>query len=260
MPVEELRRRLAPRVSELSVTLRRALREDPRAGVRELARRFERERRRAAAEAWRLRELHDTERTLRLAGVAPVAGLDEVGVGPLAGPVVAACVRLPGRLRLRGLRDSKQLSAEARERLAARLAEVALDLAIGHATRAEIDRLNILQATRLAMRRALVALRRAPALVLIDGRAVPDLDLPQRAIPRGDERVACIAAASIIAKVHRDRLMRALHPRYPRYGFARNMGYGTPEHLAALRRWGPCPAHRRSFAPVAQALRAAQRS
>jgi ribonuclease HII len=179
-----------------------------------------------------------------------IAGVDEAGRGPLAGPVYAAAVILDPARPIAGLRDSKLLSARQRERLAGEIRASALSWAVASADVAEIDALNILQATLVAMRRAVEALTPAPTEALIDGNQVPRLSCPARAIIRGDRDIAAISAASILAKTARDALLAELHVLYPRYGFAQNKGYGTPEHLAALAQHGPCPAHRRSFAPV----------
>ena len=179
-------------------------------------------------------------------------GVDEAGRGPLAGPVVAAAVILDPARTIRGLRDSKVLPEPARVRLAERIRERAFAWAVGVAQVDEIDRLNILQATMLAMRRAVEALGVAPEEALIDGDRCPELACPTYPIVKGDRDVAVISAASIIAKTARDAMLVTLHAQFPAYGFAENKGYGTPEHLAALNRHGPCPAHRRSFAPVLQ--------
>ncbi len=187
--------------------------------------------------------------------------MDEAGRGPLAGPVVAACVALPADFPLDGIRDSKTLSPAQRERAFARILADALAVGIGQADAEEIDALNILRATHLAMRRAVEALAPALALslVLVDGLAVPPLPCSaQRALVRGDSLSASIAAASIVAKVTRDRLMCEADLLYPQFGFAGHKGYGAPSHLAALRAHGPCPLHRRSFAPVREAAHAAQ--
>jgi ribonuclease HII len=183
-----------------------------------------------------------------------VAGIDEAGRGPLAGPVVAAAVILDPDRPIAGLRDSKLLSARQRDRLALEIRANALAWSVGEADVAEIDTLNILQATMLAMRRAFEGLPIAPGEAWIDGNRCPDLACAMRAIVKGDRDVAVISAASILAKTVRDALLVELDGRYPVYGFAHNRGYGTPEHLAALARHGPCPAHRRTFAPVAQTV------
>ena len=188
---------------------------------------------------------------------ARVAGVDEAGRGPLAGPVIAAAVILDPARPIEGLGDSKALSEAARERLAPLIRAHALAWALGSADRAEIDALNILQATLLAMRRAVLALPLRPEHVQVDGNRAPALeDLPctVETVVRGDATVAAIGAASILAKTHRDALMRALERSHPGYGFARHKGYGTAAHLAALRRLGPSSEHRLSFAPVRAAL------
>ncbi len=183
-----------------------------------------------------------------------VAGVDEAGRGPLAGPVFAAAVILDDLRPIPGLADSKVLSARRRERLADEIRAHALCCAVASATVEEIDRLNILQASLLAMRRAVEGLRLVPQRVVVDGNRAPALTMAVAAIVKGDAKVAAISAASILAKVERDRLCEAMHLQYPDYGFASHKGYPTPEHLAALSRHGPCAAHRRSFGPVRQAL------
>lgn len=183
-----------------------------------------------------------------------IAGVDEAGRGPLAGPVVAAAVILDPMRPIQGLRDSKKLTEEQRERLAPLIRERALDWSVAHATVEEIDELNILQATMLAMKRAVAGLTVRPNLVLVDGNRVPHLDIAVNAIVGGDDKIASISAASIIAKTTRDQWLVELDQRYPEYGFARHKGYGTPEHIAALRKYGPLPEHRKTFAPVRQIL------
>jgi ribonuclease HII len=191
------------------------------------------------------------ERSLLAAGVWPVAGVDEAGRGPLAGPVTAAAVILDPRKLVKGLDDSKKLSSAARSELFELICARALAVGVGMASAQEIDRVNIRNATFLAMRRALQALAIAPAHALIDGNAGPrDAPCPVQTIVKGDAISISISAASIIAKVTRDRLMERLHEAYPLYGFSDHMGYGTPAHLAALKAHGPCPYHRTSFAPV----------
>ena len=183
-----------------------------------------------------------------------VAGVDEAGRGPLAGPVVAAAVILDELHPVRGLADSKLLSPRRRERLFDEVRAKALAFCVAQASVEEIDQLNILQATLLAMRRAVEGLRLPPSRVLVDGNRLPLLRVPGEAIVKGDATVACISAASILAKVHRDRLCLELHRCHPAYGFDLHKGYPTPSHLAALREHGACVAHRRSFAPVREAL------
>jgi len=181
-----------------------------------------------------------------------IAGVDEAGRGPLAGPVVAAAVILDPHHPIAGLADSKALSAARRETLAVEIRKHARAHAVAQADVAEIDSLNILHATMLAMRRAVEALGVAPDEVLVDGNRCPDIAYRVRAIVKGDRDVAAISAASILAKTVRDALLVELDAVYPVYGFAQHKGYPTPEHLEALARHGPCAVHRRSFAPVAQ--------
>lgn len=200
----------------------------------------------------------DEEVALFSQGYSLIAGLDEVGRGCWAGPVVAAAVVLPlERLQaepwlLAGVDDSKRLSPHRREALAGRIREVALGVGIGEVSPALVDALGIVRATELAMCRAIAVLPCEPGFLLIDGRLHLDLPIPQEALVQGDARCLSIAAASIVAKVHRDRLMAAWAERYPGYGFEQHKGYGTRRHRLALERLGPCPLHRRSFAPVRQ--------
>ena len=184
-----------------------------------------------------------------------VAGVDEAGRGPLAGPVVAAAVILDELHPITGLADSKKLTARQRDKLYDEIRAKALCCSIAEASVEEIDAINILQATLLAMQRAVEGLRLKPAKVLVDGNRLPRLDMLAEAIVGGDARVAAISAASILAKVHRDRWCAQLHLQYPQYGFAAHKGYGTAVHLAALRAHGACPQHRKSFGPVAGVLR-----
>jgi ribonuclease HII len=190
------------------------------------------------------------EKRVQHRGFHWVAGIDEVGRGPLAGPVVAAAVILPVEVDLPAVRDSKQLTAAQREALYQEITQCAQDYSIASVDAAEIDTVNILQATFQAMLNAVKELRRAPDFLLIDGPYRLSVDIPQQGIKKGDQVSLSIAAASIIAKVHRDRFMCSQHALYPVYGFQRNKGYGTREHLEALRQHGPCPLHRRSFRGV----------
>lgn len=200
-------------------------------------------------------DLWQYEREARDVGFTIVAGLDEVGRGPLAGPVVTACIVLPNDFSLDGIKDSKKLSARQRERADTRIRIEAVAIGLGIVEPETIDRINILQATRQAMREAFLSLTPPPDCVLIDGLPVPNFPCPnQRAIIGGDGVCASIAAASIVAKVARDRMMHAYHAVYPEYGFAGHKGYGSAKHIEALQTHGPCPIHRRSFAPVAACL------
>ena len=183
-------------------------------------------------------------------GPLGLCGVDEAGRGPLAGPVMAAAVMLDPDRPIDGLRDSKKLSAAARERLADAIRERAAAWCVAEASVAEIDRLNILHATMLAMQRAVAGLGRAPDEVLVDGNRCPNWAWRSQAVVKGDDKVAAIAAASILAKTVRDQCMCSLNDDYPAYGFAQHMGYGTAAHLAALKAHGACPQHRRSFSPV----------
>jgi ribonuclease HII len=205
-----------------------------------------------SGERRRLSRLHRYERAAWENGAASVCGVDEVGRGPLAGPVTACAVVIAQPLILEHLNDSKVVTALRRVELAADIRRFAVDVSLGWADPEEIDAHNILGATRIAMARALAGLRSAPAHVFVDAIHIPACQAPQTAIIGGDAKSAAIAAASIVAKVARDGYMEELDARYPGYGFAHNRGYGTEEHLAALHKLGPCPAHRRSFTPVVQ--------
>ncbi len=195
------------------------------------------------------------QQTLNWSVEGLTAGVDEAGRGPLAGPVVAAAVILDDLKPIKGLADSKVLTAKRREKLFDEIRAKALCCSIAQASVEEIDTLNILQATLLAMRRAVEGLRLKPVKVLVDGNRLPVLDVLAEAIVRGDATVASISAASILAKVQRDRWCVEIDALYPQYGFARHKGYGTAEHLAALRAHGACPEHRRTFRPVTEVLR-----
>jgi ribonuclease HII len=184
-----------------------------------------------------------------------MAGVDEAGRGPLAGPVVAAAVILDDTRRIRGLADSKVLTPLQRDRLYDQILEKALCCSVAQASVEEIDTLNILHATMLAMKRAVEGLRLKPVKVLVDGNRLPPLDVLAEAVVGGDAKIKSISAASILAKVHRDRLCQTLHEEFPQYGFASHKGYGTPEHLEALRVHGACHHHRKFFSPVAATFR-----
>jgi ribonuclease HII len=252
-PLAKIRRRIQQAGSDAA--LRRvveALRADPRLGARALAEAGTRRLAARRAERQRMARLFARRRRLARAGARAVAGVDEVGVGPLAGPVVACAVVLPERVDLPGLDDSKQLGAPARERLAAQIRAQALALCVALVPPAEVDVLNVYRAGLEAMRRAVRGLTLRPDHVLVDARTIPGIEVPQTSLVHGDAIDGSIAAASVVAKVHRDALMERLAVRHPGYGFERHKGYATPEHLAALRRLGPSPVHRLSFAPVAQ--------
>lgn len=247
--VAELSAQLA-QMSIVPESVLRALGRDPRRGVRQLASRFRARQQRETREATRLAGLFATEEEQRHAGFTAIAGVDEVGVAPLAGPVLAAAVILQPTVHLPELNDSKQLTPEQRETLYAQIMRAARAVCVGTATVEEIDRFNILQAMRLAHRRAILGLDVRPQLVLIDGRFPASVPVPQLVVIGGDATCASIAAASVVAKVTRDRLMMTLDQRYPSYGFARHKGYGTKQHIEAIRRHGLTPLHRRSFLTV----------
>ena len=194
------------------------------------------------------------EREARAAGFRAVAGIDEAGRGPLAGPVVAAAVMIPEGCRIEGVFDSKALSGRARLRALSRIRERAVGIGIGVVEAEEIDRINILEATRKAMRLAVARLVSPPDFLLIDGTRAIGLSLPSRCIVGGDRKSLSIAAASIVAKVTRDEMMEAWHERFPHYNFRRNKGYGTLEHRRAIERWGPSPIHRKTFRGVREHL------
>jgi len=213
--------------------------------------------------AWRMKRSkalpsHATQEGFAWHAPGLIAGVDEAGRGPLAGPVVAAAVILDDERPIAGVDDSKRLSTKQRERLFDVIMGQALCVSIGQASAAEVDTINVLQATLLAMRRAVEGLRLTPIKVLVDGNQLPRLPMLAEAVVGGDGRVACIAAASIVAKVTRDRLMTELDQTLPGYGFAQHKGYGTAQHMQALKRLGASAQHRRSFAPVVEADRAAR--
>lgn len=233
-----------------------ALQADGRRGATEIADRLARRCDRIRAEQARVATLFERRQALFARGRRCVAGVDEVGVGPLAGPVVAGAVVLPDKVELPGLDDSKKLSAGARERLDALIRGQAIAVSVSEVSPAEIDRLNILQATLEAMRRAVAGLVEQVPVdhLMVDARTIPGVTIAQTPLIHGDAHDGSIAAASIVAKVYRDALMREFDGVHPGYGLGRHMGYGTAEHLDALRRLGASPIHRRSFAPVAAVL------
>jgi ribonuclease HII len=253
LSVDELRRRFAGGEEVISSRLLNQLKRDPRDGARKLYATLKQRQERDRLERLRLDGMLNFERVLWRSGVRAIAGVDEVGVGPLAGPVVAAAVVFPPGAELHGVDDSKKVDRDRRTHLAERIREVAVAVSIASADVGEIDRLNIYHAALLAMRRAVEALAVIPQHVLVDARTIPELPMPQNAFNKGDGINYSIAAASIIAKVHRDELMEGLDRTYPEYGFGRHMGYSTAEHFAAVRRHGPCPIHRMSY-PVIREL------
>jgi ribonuclease HII len=246
----EIRARYVERRRPLPAQLEAALRADPRPGARAILAAVERRRHENRCEGQRLRVMLRYECALWDAGVTLVAGVDEAGMSPLAGPVAAAAVILPPGARIPEVDDSKKLDAATRERLAPEIKALALAWEVAFVEPEEIDRINIYWAGVLAMQRAVLALSPGPEHLLIDARRLKELALPQQRIVKGDEKSLSIAAASILAKTARDARMVALDQRYPGYGFAVHKGYPVRAHLRALARLGPCDAHRRSFAPV----------
>jgi ribonuclease HII len=252
--LNELRRRFVELGRSLPQELEDELRADPRAGAKAILAAVERRRHDNRSEGQRLRKLLRYEQELWATGVLHVAGVDEAGMSPLAGPVMAAAVILPVGCRLPGVDDSKKLDPETREELAPVIRANAVAWAVGVVEPEEIDRINIYRAGLLAMLRAVQGLGTPPQALLIDARRLRELDVPQTAIIKGDEKSLSIGAASILAKTTRDRRMCELDREFPGYGFAKHKGYPVKEHVEALERLGPCIIHRRSFAPVRKAL------
>lgn len=250
--VDELKARFADR--EPTRTELAALKEDSRAGARAVVERYAAGRAREAKESRRIYERLKFERALWDDGLEHVAGCDEAGMSPLAGPVVAAAAILRKDDPIRGVDDSKKLSPKQREELAVEIKARAVAWGIGVVTPQEIDEINIYRAGLLAMHRALSALTPRPDHVLLDARRVPEFAVPQTPIIKGDAKSLSIGAASILAKTHRDGLLVELDRRYPGYGFAEHKGYPVAAHVEALRRLGVCPEHRRTFAPVREVL------
>lgn len=232
---------------EISEVLLDQLSRDPRAGLHSLAERWRRRQERQREERERLRALFRLEQWKRQEGYRRIAGVDEAGRGPLAGPVVASAVILPEECEIPGLNDSKRLSPRAREKVYEVIMATAVAVGVGVAEVEEIEAYGIMEATRLAWRRAIAQLFPPPDLIILDGRASLTLPVPVLTVVDADAHVACAAAASVVSKVRRDRLMEELHRKYPQYGFASHKGYGTRAHLQALERYGPSPVHRMSF-------------
>ncbi len=253
--LSELTARFVTQANPVPAGLLEALDADSRSGAQALARRIRARQEKNRAEGQRLRKLLRYETELWEQGVTHIAGVDEAGMAPLAGPVVAAAAVLPKGFRLKGLDDSKKiLDADKREALAVVIKQEAVAWAVGRAEVEEIDRINIYHAGLLAMRRAVEGLSVKPDHLLVDARTVPECSIPQQGIIKGDALSLSIAAASILAKTTRDRWMAELDARYPGYGLAAHKGYPTPLHLQTLKEKGVLPIHRRSFAPVREAL------
>lgn len=255
LTLTELKRMLSSATEETAADLITQLKGDPRKQARELADAWLRRQDKLRREKDRLRELFAYERRLWSSQCLMVAGVDEVGRGPLAGPVMAAAVILDREIHLPYLNDSKKLSPSQREQLEDQIKTAAVCWSIGLASPEEIDRLNIRVTSLLAMRRAVEKLSRIPQHILVDAFQIPGLPQPQTPIIKGDSRSASIAAASILAKVERDRLMDSYAALYPGYGFDNHKGYPTPEHIQALARLGPSPIHRLTFTPVRDLLK-----
>jgi ribonuclease HII len=247
LSIDEIRERYARADQPVSAQTLSKLKRDPRHGVRQIYEALKKRYERDSFERTRLDAMLNFERVLWRAGVRHVAGVDEVGMGPLAGPVIAAAVVFPPHTELDGIDDSKKLDVEQRMDAEQRIRSAATAIAIGRAEVTEIDTVNIYHAGLLAMRRAVEALPMRPQHVLVDARTIPGVDVPQNCFDKGDGLDFSIAAASIVAKVHRDRIMDELAREHPGYGFERHKGYCTPEHQDAIRRLGPCAIHRQSF-------------
>ncbi|AMG50234.1 ribonuclease HII [Enterococcus gallinarum] len=251
-PIKTIKERLFdPTFNDLAFL--QELQADERAGVQKLLQQYEKQLVKQQLLQEKYEEMMRFENEAFQQGARFIAGLDEVGRGPLAGPVVSAAVILPKECQILGLNDSKQLSAKKREELFIEIQNKAVAVGIGVVSPEEIDRINIYQASRLAMKEALIDLAVKPEHLLIDAMTI-ETDIPQQSLIKGDARSISIAAASIIAKVYRDNLMKDFHDVYPFYGFDQNAGYGTKVHLEGLASHGICPIHRKTFAPVKQYL------
>ncbi len=231
-----------------------ALAADPRKSIQNIIKRYEEKLLQRKREENRLEEMGFFEREMLQKGYQFIGGADEVGRGPLAGPVVSAAVILPPETKIPDINDSKKLSSQKREYLFEVIKDKAVSIGVGIVSVKDIDSLNILQATYMSMRYAVKQLNPQPQCLLLDALNVPGIDIEQKGIIKGDQKSISIAAASIVAKVTRDRMMLEIDEAYPQYGFANHKGYGTKQHLDALRKHGVCPIHRKSFAPVRDIL------
>lgn len=248
LSIKEIEKNLALK-AEISDEELHNLKQDERKGVQHLIKRWERRRQQRLQQLDRFTEMSKFENHLYQQGYHYIAGVDEAGRGPLAGPVVAGAVVLPKDCKLIGLNDSKQLSESKRHDLYYKISEVAIAVGVGIVSPEDIDRMNIYQASKYAMELAINQLKTNPDYLLIDAMKVSH-SIPQQSLIKGDARSISIAAGSIIAKVTRDNIMREYDHQYPEYGFAQHMGYPTKIHIEALERYGPCPIHRQSFSPV----------
>jgi ribonuclease HII len=247
LSIEQIREQILQGNQPITPQFLNKLRRDPREGVRKVCELLKKRYAKERSDRLRVLNMLNFERVLWKSGIQSVAGVDEAGTGPLAGPVVAAAVVFPPGTEIRGIDDSKRLVFEQRVEMEAVIRRTATAIGVGLAEVGEIDRFNIYRAALLAMRRAVEALPTKPEHLLIDARVIPDISIPQNSFNKGDGINFSIAAASIIAKTYRDRLMGELEKEYPGYGFAQHKGYGTAEHQEAIRQLGPCPAHRMSF-------------
>ena len=254
LSVEDIRRRYADSDEPVSAQTLNRLRKDPRLGVRKLLATLEKRHEREQRERTRLDAMRHFELVLWKSGIRDIAGVDEAGVAPLAGPVVAAAVMFPPNTDIAGIDDSKKVDPQARAELAVEIRAKASGVSVGVGTVEDIDRINIYRASLLAMQRAVEGLPRPPQHVLVDARTVPGIPMPQNAFNKGDGINFSIAAASIIAKTTRDAMMEALDRQYPGYGFAGHKGYPTPEHRDAFMKLGPCAVHRMSFPVIHEML------
>jgi ribonuclease HII len=251
--IKEIEQRLFHEPCLLSQKEIHRLHKDERKGVQNLLRKWQKQQEKQAALEQKYIDMSTYEQALQQQGYRWIAGVDEAGRGPLAGPVVAAAVILSPGTPLLGLNDSKQLTENQREVFYDQIIENAEAVGVGIVNTDEIDRINIYQAAKQAMIKAVIGLKKIPDHVLVDAMELP-IPIPQTSIIKGDSKSVSIAAGSIIAKVTRDRLMRELHDKYPQYGFDRHFGYATSEHLQNLKRFGACKEHRRSFAPVRESV------
>jgi ribonuclease HII len=249
MTIREIEQLLFHEKSSISEKRLRQLESDERKGVQIAVHKYRKQQEKELALIEKYDNLQEYERSLYRKGIQYIAGIDEVGRGPLAGPVIAAAVILPANVKLIGIDDSKKITSEKREYFYHQILEQSISVGVGIISAQDIDEINIYQASILAMKIAIGKLSVTPEHLLVDALALP-IDIPQTSIIKGDGKSVSIAAGSIVAKVTRDRLMKNLDKTYPQYGFARNMGYGTKEHLNALEEYGPIGEHRRSFAPV----------
>ncbi|MEO7742505.1 MAG: ribonuclease HII [Usitatibacter sp.] len=254
LSVEDIRKRYAESAEPVSAQILNRLRKDPRLGVRKLLSALEKRHEREQRERVRLDAMRHFELVLWKSGIRDIAGVDEAGVAPLAGPVVAAAVMFPPNTDIPGIDDSKKVDPQTRAELAVEIRAKASGVAVGIGSVEDIDRINIYHASLLAMQRAVEGLPRPPQHVLVDGRTVPGIPMPQNAFNKGDGLNFSIAAASIIAKTTRDAMMAALDRQYPGYGFATHKGYPTSEHRDAFMKLGPCAVHRMSFPVIHEML------